>query len=120
MPNSRLAETGGYGDNDNKNQNEDDDDSDAHPPAATPLVPLGSLEVVGPVADILGGVDDMVVDVVELLRLGLHHHRHIEEHLVELQQALLHLLSSIVPVLYLHHCLQHLPPPMLLFPKSHA
>jgi hypothetical protein len=61
----------------------------------------------------MGGIDQMVLDMIHLLPLCLHHHRHVEGHLVELQKALRYLLVRVVPVLYLHHCFQHLSPPML-------
>lgn len=55
----------------------------------------------------------MVLDVVHPLPLHLHHHRHVQKHLVQLQQAPLNLLGRVVPALYLVHRRQHLPPAVL-------
>ncbi|CAL9072901.1 unnamed protein product [Musa textilis] len=109
----RLAEAGGDGDDYNQNDQEEQDDADAEPLAAAPLVLLGALELPGAVLDVVGGAGDVVLDVVHLLPLGLHHHRHVQEHLVQLQQAALHLLGRVVPVLDLVYRGQHLPPPVL-------
>ena len=111
---SRMTETGSDGDDNDKNENEEKYDSDAHTPPATLLVLLCNLEVLSPIVHIMRSIHHVVLNVIELFPLCFHHHRHVQEHLVKLQQALLYLLGGVVPVLYLHHCLQHLSSPMFL------
>jgi hypothetical protein len=48
------------------------------------------------------------LDVVQHFALGLHKDGHVQEDLVQVQQALLQLANRLPPLLYLRQCVQHL------------
>ncbi|BAS98421.1 Os06g0590550, partial [Oryza sativa Japonica Group] len=95
---------------------EDDagEDGDTRPLAAALLVLPRHLELDGAPADEGAGVRDVALDVVELVSLGLDERRHVEEHLVQVEQAALDVLDGVVPLLDLRDGVHHLPPPLLL------
>jgi hypothetical protein len=96
---SRLLEAGGDGHDDEQDDEQKDDDADAEASAAAALVFLGLAQLLVGALHVVGGVGDVPLDVVELLPLRLHHDGHVEEHLVELEEAALHLARGVVAVL---------------------
>ncbi|URE08283.1 hypothetical protein MUK42_22203 [Musa troglodytarum] len=93
---SLLGEGEDGGEDDDEDDNEEEDDGDAGPLAGVLLVDAGGGEIVGAVADEGLGAADVALDVVQLLPLRLHQHRH-------LQQAALQLRNRPVPLLDLRH-----------------
>jgi len=51
---------------------------------------------------------NLLLNVVQHLSLGLHQHRHVQEDLVQLHQALLQLLHCLMPLIDLCQSVQHL------------
>lgn len=94
-------------------------DGDAGPFSGGLLGVAGLFEGVGPAADEGAGVGDVGLDVVELVALGVHEGGHVEEYLVELEEAALDLLDRLVPLLDLRYRVHYLPSPLLFYRLLH-
>lgn len=73
-----------------------------------------SLQLLGSAPNVRISSVQVGLDVVQLLALGLDQYGHVQEHLVQLLEILLHLLHSIMPLLNLVDSVQHSSPPLLL------
>lgn len=89
-------------------------DSIAGPLPGADLVLPCCLEPLGASTDERVGPRDLALNVIELLPLGLHQDGHIQEHLVELLEALLHVFHCIVPLPDLVNGVQQSSPSLLL------
>nr|GMD75844.1 nucleic acid binding protein, putative [Ipomoea batatas] len=78
-------QAGGNWDYDNKNDDQEKDDPNAHPLPAALLIRPCCLEILGPIVNILGSIDDVMMNVIQLLPLRFHYHCHVQEDLVQLQ-----------------------------------
>lgn len=98
-----------------ENNNQQQNNGEASPLAGVLLGGPGLGELLCATADEGVGSHDVVFDVVDLLPLRLHQHRHVQEHLVQLLQVPLHVLYGIVSLLDLLNRVKDLAPPLLLY-----
>ncbi|KAF1860014.1 hypothetical protein Lal_00027864 [Lupinus albus] len=99
-PNSRSAETGSNWDNNEKNDNEQKYEPNAHALPTPTLILLCSMKILSSILNIMRSMKNMVFNIIHLLTLCLNHYSHIQENLMQLQQTLLNIFSSIIPVLF--------------------
>nr|DAD46667.1 TPA_asm: hypothetical protein HUJ06_016604 [Nelumbo nucifera] len=95
-----MTETDGDGNDDQYDENQEYNQPHTHPLPAALLIVLGSPEITHFVLHTLNNIHDIVLDVVQLLPLSFHHHRHVQEHLVQLKPALLNI--TILALIRLH------------------